>query len=261
MAVTPRRFVVVPVTVFVSFVLCLCVLVSEAAAQPVFRIVGQLTDDKGQAIAGADVGVEALFGYAAGTFAGQRTFAAKTDAKGRWSVLGVKSGIWIFQVLAPGFVPEVVCLPITLLTTVSSGQAGNSLPWTLVLKAERMPEGEHGQTLGAALDAAKGGRKDDVRAALTRLPADADGDYLSSAARIAIVARDFELASSLFGRALQQDPTAYRTALGLATGFLANRDFDSASRTFDAARARTRDKDEQRFLTIALTDLATIKVR
>ena len=58
-----------------------------------------------------------------------------------------------------------------------------------------------------------------------------------------------------------QDPSAYRTALGLATGFLANRDFDSASRTFDAARARTHDKDEQRFITIALTDLATIKVR
>jgi hypothetical protein len=241
-----------------------CVTVAlpvSARAQPVFRILGQVSDDKGQAIADADVAVEALFGYAAGTFAGQRTFAARTDAKGRWNVLGVKSGVWIFEVLAPGYVPEVVGVPITLLTTVSSGQSGNSLPWTLVLKAQRMPQGERGQVLGAALDAAKAHQKDDARTALTRVPADADGDYLACAARIAIVARDFELAQTLFTRALQQDPSAYRTALGLATGFLANRDFDSASKAFDAARARTHDKDEVRFITIALTDLATIKVR
>ena len=173
----------------------------------------------------------------------------------------MKSGVWIFEVIAPGYVPEVVGLPITLLTTVSSAQSGNSLPWTLPLKMERMPGGDRGQSLGAALDAARARKKDEVRALLTQVPADAGGDYLSCAARIAIVAREFELAQSLFASALQQDPSAYRTALGLATGFLANRDFDSASRTFDAARARTHDKDEQRFITIALTDLATIKVR
>ena len=244
-----------------SFVLFLCVLVSEAAAQPVFRILGHVVDEKGGPIAGAEVGVEALYGYAAGPFAGQRTFAAKTDSKGNWSVLGVKSGVWIFQVVAPGYMPETVGLPIALLTTVSSGQSGMALPWTLVLKAQRMPEDDRGLLLNAALDAARTGRKDDVRSALTQLPPDAGADYLSGAARIAVVARDFELARSLFEKALQQDPSAYRTALGLASGFLLQRDFDSASRAFDAARARTHDKDEQKFITIALTDLATIKAR
>lgn len=251
----------VSVSVSASCVLFLCVVAGDAAAQPVFRILGQVADDKGRAVADADVAVEAMFGYAAGTFAGQRTFTTKTDPKGRWNVLGVKSGVWIFEVQAPGYVPEVVALPITLLTTVSTAQAGNSLPWTLVLKPQRMPEGDRGQVLGAALEAARAKKKDDVRAALTRVPADADGDYLSCAARIAFVARDFELARTLFERALQQDPSAYRTALGLATGFLVNRDFDSASRAFDAARARTHDKDEVRFITIALTDLAAIAVR
>ncbi|HEV3141300.1 MAG TPA: carboxypeptidase regulatory-like domain-containing protein [Vicinamibacterales bacterium] len=244
-----------------SFVLALGVLAAGAAAQPVFRILGQVTDDKGDPIAGADVGVEALYGYAAGTFAGQRTFSAKTDAKGRWNVIGVKSGVWIFEVDAPGYVPEIVGLPITLLTTVSSRESGNSLPWTLVLKMERLPQAERAQALAAALDASRAGRKEEVRAMLTRVPADSGGDYLSCAARIAIVAREFDLAQSLFASALQEDPSAYRTALGLATGFLVKRDFDSASKAFDAARARTRDKDEVRFITIALTDLATIKVR
>ena len=245
----------------IALVLILFVAAARADAQPVFRILGVLTDEKGQPIANADVAVEALYGYAAGTFAGQRTFSAKTDAKGKWNVLGVKSGVWVFEATAPGFVPEIIGLPITLLTTVSSAQSGNALPWTLVLKAERMPEGDRGQVLAAAVDSAKAGKKEDVRAALARVPADADGAYLCSAARIAAVARDWELARSLFMSALQQDPTAYRTALGLATGFLVLRDFDGASKTLDAARARTKDKDEQKFISIAITDLATIKVR
>jgi hypothetical protein len=49
--------------------------------------------------------------------------------------------------------------------------------------------------------------------------------------------------------------------LGIASIFLLERDFDSASRAFDAARSRTHDKDEQKFLSAALGDLATIKVR
>ena len=236
-------------------------LAAPVAAQPVFRLLGQVADEKGAPLAGADVNLEALYGYAAGTFAGQRTFTTKTDAKGHWNVMGVKAGVWIVQVTAPGYVPETVGLPIMILTTVSAGRSGMSLAWTLPLKVERMPDGDRGQSLSAALDAARAGKKDDLRAVLTRLSAGSDADYLSSAGRIAIVGRDFELAQSLFTSALQQDQTAYRIPLGLATDFLALRDFDSASKAFDAARARTKDKDEQRFITAALTDLATITVR
>ncbi|HEY6214944.1 MAG TPA: tetratricopeptide repeat protein, partial [Vicinamibacterales bacterium] len=92
-------------------------------------------------------------------------------------------------------------------------------------------------------------------------PADAPPEYLAAAARVAIVAGEYDLAQTLYANALQVDPSAYRTALGLATGFLVKRDFDSASKAFDAARARTHDRDEVRFITIALSDLATIKVR
>jgi thioredoxin-like negative regulator of GroEL len=158
-------------------------------------------------------------------------------------------------------VPETVGLPIMILTTVSSGRSGMSLDWTLPLKMERMPDGDRGQSLSAALDAARAGKKDDLRAMLTRLPAGTDADYLSFAGRIAIVGRDFELAQSLFASALQQDQTAYRIPLGLATDSLALRDFNGASKAFDAARARTKDKDEQRFITVALAELATIMVR
>jgi Tfp pilus assembly protein PilF len=76
-----------------------------------------------------------------------------------------------------------------------------------------------------------------------------------------MVAREMPLARSLFVRALERDPSSYRAALGVASMFLLQRDFDSASRAFDAARSRTHDKDEQRFLSAAIGDLATIRVR
>jgi len=100
-----------------------------------------------------------------------------------------------------------------------------------------------------------------VRASLQQLPADADAEYLAGAGRVAIVARDFVLARSLFARAIERDRMSYRATLGLASTFLFDRDFDSASRAFDAARNRTKDKEEQRFISAAIGDLATIKVR
>jgi hypothetical protein len=50
-------------------------------------------------------------------------------------------------------------------------------------------------------------------------------------------------------------------ALGVPSSFLLQRDFDSASRAFDAARNRTHDKDEQRFISAAIGELAAIKYR
>jgi len=49
--------------------------------------------------------------------------------------------------------------------------------------------------------------------------------------------------------------------LAVASTLLIQRDFDNASRAFDATRSRTHDKDEQKFLTFAIGDLATIKAR
>ena len=125
----------------------------------------------------------------------------------------------------------------------------------------RAPDDETGKFLTDVSELAHNGKADQVRAALSHIPGDPTSDYLASAARIALVARDLDLAKSLFMRALERDPSSYRAALGIASMFLLQRDFDSASRTFDATRSRTHDKDEQKFLSVAIGDLATIKVR
>jgi tetratricopeptide (TPR) repeat protein len=235
---------------------------ASASAQPVSRLRGHVTTEQGDPIANAEVRVEAFYGYAAGAFAGQRTFKATTDKKGDWNVLGVKSGVWAFEVIAPGYIPESVVLPIQMLTTVSSVQSGMAFNWSLVLKPIPLPPSDRGQVLLNALEAAReGAPPEKARSMLERVPDDADADYLAAAGRIALLARDQELARALFLRALQRDPSSYRAALGIASTFMLARDFDSASRVFDAARNRTHDKDEVRFITIALSDLATIKVR
>ena len=231
------------------------------AQQPVSRLKGRIVTERGEPIANAEVRVEAFHGYAAGTFAGQRTFSAKSDAKGDWNILGLKSGIWLFEVIAPGQLPESVALPIQLLTTISSGASASLLQWQLILKPIAPPDSESWRVLHEASEAARAGRSAEATAALGRVPDDADADYLAAAGRVSLLARDLDQAQRYFVRALERDPSSYRAAIGVASVLLIRRDFDMASRAFDAARSRTHDRSEQRFLSAALTDLATIRVR
>lgn len=238
-------------------------LVAHAAAaqHAAFRVKGRVVTERGEPVPNAEVRLEAFFGYAAGTFAGQRTFSTTTDAKGSWSIGAMQPGVWLFEAFAPGYIPETVVLPIRILTTVSMGTSGMALTWDLVLKPQHASDDARGTILTEAVSAARDKQAEKVREILNRVPDDADADFLAAAGRIALVARDTDLARTLFMRALERDPSCYRASMGIASLFLLQRDFDSASRAFDATRNRTHDKDEQKFLTAAIGDLATIKVR
>ena len=232
------------------------------AQHAAFRVKGFVRDDSGKPIAGAEVRVEAFYGYFAGAFGGgQRTFATKTGSRGDWNVGGLQPGVWLFEVFSPDRVPETVILPIRILTTADMGESGMSLTWDVVLKPISAQDDQNARFLIESAQAAREGHAEGVRSALQQLPADADADYLAGAGRVAMVARDFALARSLFTRAIERDPLSYRATLGLASAALYQRDFDSASRAFDAARNRTSDKDEQRFISAAIGDLATIRIR
>jgi tetratricopeptide (TPR) repeat protein len=241
---------------------CLLAVATPARAQhAAFRIKGRVVTEQGAPIEKADVRLEAFYGYAAGTFAGQRTFSEQTNKKGEWNVGGLQSGIWLFEVIAPGYIPETVALPLRIMTIVSMGTSGMSLNWDLILKPVPAPDDVQGELLKQAAMAARDGNAEAVRAALRVIPEDPPSDFLTGAGRIAMVARDMDLARALFMRALERDPSSYRAALGIASMFLLQRDFDSASKVFDAARNRTHDKDEQRFISIAIGELATIMRR
>ena len=236
-------------------------LTGVQAQHAAFRVKGRVVNERGEPIDKAEIRIEAFYGYAAGTFAGPRKLTAQSNAKGEWNQGAMQPGIWLFEVIAPGFVPETIVLPIRILTTVSMGTSGMALLWDLVLKPTRPGDDVNGELLVQAAAAARDGKADEARAALRTLPEDPDADFLAGAGRVAMVARDTALAKTLFTKALERDPSSYRAALGVASIFLLERDFDSASRAFDAARSRTHDKDELKFLTAAIGDLATIKVR
>src|SRR5262249_53104197 len=190
-----------------------------------------------------------------------RTFTTKTNDKGEWNILGIAPGIWLFEAIAPGHLPESVALPVRLLTASNPNAGGQLLMWELILKPLASPAEGFWQPVIDAADSARNGKLEDAKLLLGRVPEEANADYLAAAGRIALLARETSMARTYFARALERDPASYRAALGVATTVLLQRDFDLASRAFDAARSRTRDKAEQKFLSYAIGDLATIKVR
>ena len=80
----------------------------------------------------------------------------------------MQPGIWLFEVIAPGYVPETVVLPIRILTTVSMGTSGMALTWDLVLKPVTAPDDVQGELLKQAAAAARDGNVEAVRTALQR---------------------------------------------------------------------------------------------
>jgi Tfp pilus assembly protein PilF len=73
-------------------------LAASAAAQT-GRVGGVVKDEAGNPIKGATVTAE-------NPGASPSSFTATTDDKGRFSIIGLKSGQWSFSALAPGFGPE-----------------------------------------------------------------------------------------------------------------------------------------------------------
>jgi tetratricopeptide (TPR) repeat protein len=68
---------------------------SEARAQ-VGRVAGTVTDDEGRPLKGATITAE-------NRDQAPSTFTSSSDAKGRFSLLGMRRGFWVFTIQAPGF--------------------------------------------------------------------------------------------------------------------------------------------------------------
>jgi tetratricopeptide (TPR) repeat protein len=69
------------------------------------RVGGLVKDDKGQPLKGATVVAE-------NPSASPPSFTATTDDKGRFSIIGLRSGSWKLTASAPGFLPSVGNVPV-----------------------------------------------------------------------------------------------------------------------------------------------------
>jgi hypothetical protein len=238
-----------------SIVFAVLLLAVSLAAQPLDRLSGKVLTEEGQPLAGVDVRVEALFGFAGGDFLGQRAFTARTSTKGDWALLAFKSGIWIFDVWVPGQLPDAVALPFNLVVPAGNGIAGVVTVWHPILRAAPVPPGEAGKILVEAAEAARAGRPEQVAPLLTRLADSTDASVLAAAGRICLLMRDATVARPFFRRARERDPSSFRAALGMGSTALMQRDVDAAGRAFSDARALTKDKDERGDLAAAVAEL------
>lgn len=224
-------------------------------AQPLDRLSGKVVSDRGEVIKDADVRVEALFGFAGGSYLGQRIFAVKSDVKGNWALLGFKSGIWVFDASSPGQIPDAVALPFNLVTPAGTGLSGMGPAWHPVLKPTAVPDGDIGQMLIEAANAARAGRPERVVPILSRLSDSNDVNVLTAAGRICLLMRDATVARPLFRRAYERDPSSFRAVLGMGSTALMQRDVDAAAKAFGEARNLTKDKDERGYLSAAVSEL------
>ncbi|HJZ76369.1 MAG TPA: hypothetical protein VKE51_31760 [Vicinamibacterales bacterium] len=234
------------------FPLCPC---PTAAAQPLDRLSGKVLTERGEPIKDADVRVEAIFGFAGSDFLGQRTFTARTNAKGEWALLAFKSGIWVFDASVPGQLPDAVALPFNLVVPAGQGMAGVVTAWHPILHPAPLPSGDVGQILVDAAAAARAGRPEQVAPLLARLADSSDVNVLAAAGRICLLMRDATVARPFFRRARERDPSSFAAALGMGSSALMQRDVDAAARAFSDARALTKDKDERGYLANAIAEL------
>jgi len=78
--------------------LAACLIASPAFAQ-MGRVGGTVRDESGQPIKGATVTAE-------NPQASPSTWTATTDDRGRFSIIGLRNGIWTFTAQAPGYAPS-----------------------------------------------------------------------------------------------------------------------------------------------------------
>src|SRR5436305_10377626 len=73
--------------------------IAATASAQTGRVGGQVKDEAGQPVKGATVTAE-------NPSASPSSFTATTDDKGRFSIIGLRTGAWTFTAQAPGFAPE-----------------------------------------------------------------------------------------------------------------------------------------------------------
>ena len=200
-------------------------------------------------------------GPAAGAFAGQRTFSATTNAKGEWNILGITPGIWLFEVVAPELRFQSVALPVRLLTA-SGPNAERSTP---DVGPGAQADGRTAREFLAAGDR-RGGigahRQERGREDAARPRPRGSQCRLSRRVRTrrAARARHRDGAHLLHPRARARSVVMPRRARRRHRRAAAARFRSRVARVRCGTQPHAR-QDEQKFLSYAIADLATIKIR
>jgi Flp pilus assembly protein TadD len=210
--------------------LFLALLASGAVAQT-GRVGGFVKDEAGNPIKGATVTAE-------NPNASPSSFTATTDDKGRFSIIGMRSGMWTFTAQAPGFGPESGKLNVQTIGTPNP-------PLGFTLKKGGTPagglSGVAAKDIQAELAAAdadyNAGKYDDAiakyRALMAKSPA-------LSVINLQIAAayrnkKEYDNAIAAYNELLKADPNNDRAKVGLGMTNLEKGDLAAADETLTTA--------------------------
>jgi hypothetical protein len=221
-----------------------------ASAQTSYRLKGTLKDETGAAIANARIRAEALQGFRGEQFVGQKEFAVTSNDKGEWYILGLTAGMWAFEASAPGFVPQVIVLPITFTQRQLQSARGGQLPWDLPMtlaRTENVP-------LQKASEAAIAGKNDEATALAGVVSTETDLTALCGAGHVAMFVRQHGLAQAIFRAILAKDQKHTCATLGMSSALLMQNDVVAAGKHLWNARD-VAPQNQRRALAAAISDL------
>jgi Flp pilus assembly protein TadD len=206
---------------------------AAAAAAQTGRVGGVVKDEAGNPIKGATVTAE-------NPGASPSSFTATTDDKGRFSIIGLKSGQWSFSAQAPGFGPEAGKLNVSTI-----GAPNPPLTFTMKKGGAAGPSSALGSTaakdLQADLAAADGlynaQKYDEAIAAYRQIMAKAPA---LSVINLQIAAayrnkKEYDNAIGAYNDLLKVDPNNDKAIVGLGMTNLEKGDLKAAEETLTKA--------------------------
>ncbi len=203
------------------------------AAAQTGRVGGQVKDESGKAVKGATITAE-------NPNASPSSFTATTDDKGRFSIIGLRSGSWTFTATAPGFAPESGKMQVSTIGqpnppmtfTLRKGAGGGGIPGMAGVNAKDL------QADLAAADQLYNSQQwdqaiDAYKAILTKAPA-------LTVINLQVAAcyrnkKDYDSAIAAYNEVLKADPNNDKAKIGIGMTNLEKGDLAAAEQTLSEA--------------------------
>jgi tetratricopeptide (TPR) repeat protein len=222
-----------------AFVALVLTAIAGTAAAQGSRVVGIVKDESGQPIKGATLSLE-------NPDAIPRNFTATSDDRGRFAIIGLKSGEWSIVAQAPGFIADagrvVVRVAAPATPTFTLHRAPQPAPSALGNVGARDLQGElraaDQQYVGQQWDQAIASYK----AVLARAPALSFINLQIGAAYRS--KKDYDNAAAAYNDMLKADPSSDKARVGLGLTYMEKGDLGAAENALSqAAQAPTASKE------------------
>jgi tetratricopeptide (TPR) repeat protein len=194
------------------------------------RVIGVVKDETGQPIKGATLSLE-------NPEAIPRSFTATSDERGRFAVIGLKSGEWSIVAQAPGFLPDAT----RVLVRVSTPAA----PALTLRRAPQPPASALGNVGAKDLQAELKTAEQQFDAQQWDQAITTYRSILSRAPALTVLnlqigaayrnKKDYDNAIAAYNDLLKSDPSSDKARIGLALTYMEKGDLASAETTLSAA--------------------------